>query len=820
MTILSVLAEILFVGHSLVGPNLPPLLEVGLIARGQTEARVRAQVINGAPLAWQWDHSAEAEGVDARVVLATEDVDALVLTEAIPLADQVQWNDSATQVARFAALAWERSPETRVYLYETWHSLASGPGAVIEGDAGAGVPWRERLVADLPVWEGLGHAANAARPPGADPVRIIPAGQAMGLVADAAAAGQLPGIDDIRDLFADDIHPNGKGLYLVAMVHLATLSGQSPEGLPARLTRQWQNRESVISDDLALALQRIAWQAAEAQRLREDAGPSAPLPVAVPEPAAPAPAPVDLAALTPVTNPALALGLAGVNDWTVQQPFLDVMKTARPWTGHLPGQWGGMTHDELQAAGWLDENGWPKAIPPQLTGLATLVLTDLPADAGGVAGRYVLRWQGRGEVLVEGLARNLTPVPGGLAFDYLPGPGAVILTIAASDPADPLRAITLVREDRQAALDGGAIFNPDWLGRIRGVKAIRFMDWMMANDSTLARIEDSPKVDDFTWARNGVPIEVMVALANELDADPWFTMPHLADDALNRFYAETVAELLEPGLRAHVEYSNEVWNLQFAQARWAEDQGRARWGREWGGTQFYGLRAAEVMAIWSAAFGEAAPRRLVRVVAVQTGVPGMEEAILTAPLAVADGARPPVESFDAYAVTGYFSGLLGTEEKVPLVRGWLAKSAAADPAQPYALAVARAAEEMADGRHSGMTENSLEDLLTRILPYQAGVARKHGLTLMMYEGGTHVVGIGPVVEDAELAAFFQHLNYTPEVGALYTELLEGWAKVTDAPFNAFVDVYSPGKWGSWGALRHLGDDNPRWLALARGCGGC
>jgi hypothetical protein len=51
-------------------------------------------------------------------------------------------------------------------------------------------------------------------------------------------------------------------------------------------------------------------------------------------------------------------------------------------------------------------------------------------------------------------------------------------------------------------------------------------------------------------------------------------------------------------------------------------------------------------------------------------------------------------------------------------------------------------------------------------------------------------------------------------------LLAGWRLISDQPFNAFVDVYSPGKWGSWGALRHLGDDSPRWQALAKGCHGC
>jgi hypothetical protein len=77
-----------------------------------------------------------------------------------------------------------------------------------------------------------------------------------------------------------------------------------------------------------------------------------------------------------------------------------------------------------------------------------------------------------------------------------------------------------------------------------------------------------------------------------------------------------------------------------------------------------------------------------------------------------------------------------------------------------------------------------------------------------------------MVDDPDLTAFFQHLNYTPEMGELYTRLIDGWAGLTDAPFNGFVDVDVPSKWGSWGALRHLGDDNPRWSALAGTCAAC
>lgn len=537
-------------------------------------------------------------------------------------------------------------------------------------------------------------------------------------------------------------------------------------------------------------------------------------------------------ALTPIRNPDLAFGLNGVADWSVQQPFLDVMKTARPWVGHLPGQWGGWEHDDLAAGGWLDENGWLRGMPPELTGVSTMILTDLPADAGAVAGRYRLTHSGKGDLQVLGRATAVRRTSGGLSFDFTPGEGGVILMIARTDPADPVRNISVVREDRVAALAAGELFNPDWLARLRGARLLRFMDWMATNDSTLAHFEDRPKPEDFTWARNGVPMEVMIALANELQADPWFTLPHPADDALARGYAEMVRDGLAPGLTAHVEFSNEIWNRQFAQARWAEEQGQARWGRPDTWVEFAALRAAEVMDIWAQAFA-GQPDRLVRVIGVQTGWLGLEDLILNGPDLAAEGIDLSGR-FDAYAVAGYFGGNLASESKMPLVKAWLAESRAAAESAAGAgsgrdayiarhrldLAVARAAQELRDGSLSGNPEDSLNRLLGEVLPHHAAAARARGLDLVMYEGGSHVVGQGMLVGDAELTDFLIHLNYSPEMGSLYRDLLAGWAGLADAPFNAFVDVSHPSQWGSWGALRHLTDDNPRWQALATGCPGC
>lgn len=810
MSVTSFLADILMIGHSLFGSNLPDLTESAL-RQLSGPTRVETQIINGASLAYNWDHSAEAEGIDARARLATAPTDVLILTEAVPVAPHVAWSDTAGSIARFAELARAANPDTQVFLFEGWPGRNLNPDADTKDDPHANLPWRERVARDLPLWQ---QAAG-------ETARLIPAGQAFALLDDEIAAGRVPGFSSLEAFFSDDIHLSAKGHYFAALVIAAAVSNKSPEGLPARLTRIWLSRDAQMTEDQARSLQRVAWQAVTTERPFVAApspapSPTEPAPSAEPVADAPAPAFPDFA---PITNPTLSLGLSGVNDWSVQQPFLDVMKTARPWVGHLKGQWGGWSHDDLARAGFLDAEGWPKALPPELSALSTLVLTDLPPDAGGVAGRYVLRWEGSGTLAVEGRAVVIETSPGRILLDYAPGEGSVIITLSSIDPAAPIRNISLVRADRVEAHAAGALFNPDWLARIRGVKAVRFMDWMATNDSALARSEDRPKPSHYSWARNGVPMEILIALANELDADPWFNLPHLAEDGLVRDLAVLAHAGLEPGRVAHVEFSNEVWNWQFSQARWADEQGKALWQRDDTWVQFYARRAAEVANIWAEVFSDD-PGRLVRVIGVQTGWLGLEEQILDAPLVQAEGRPRPVESFDAYAVTGYFSARLGVEDKRAVVMSWLAESRSADPEHPFQMANARAAQELRDGSVTADPADSLTELLAATLPYHAAIAADRGLKLVMYEGGSHVTASGPLIDDAELTAFFTQLNYSPEMGALYAELLAGWQLISDQPFNAFVDVAPPGKFGSWGALRHLADDNPRWQALREGCTAC
>lgn len=809
MNLLGILLSVLLVGHSLFGQKSPPMLEQLLLAQG-ADQQVVAQIINGAPLRYNWENGATAQGVNARDHLAQGNVDVVILTEAQPLAEHVKWSDTSGHALNYYQLATRANARAQVYLQETW---PAGVGSL---------DWRGNLDAQLALWQGIVSEVNTNRDAASPAMRLIPAGQAMAHLNDAIARGEVPGLVSITALFDDDIHLNDLGHYYVALVQYAVLTGQNPEGLPHRLNDPWGKPYSAPSADLAGHLQRVAWAvvtssgATRAAAIATEAKPDI-----VPSP--------------------MGIGLAEIADWSTQQPFLDVMKTARPWILHKRGQWGGGDYRELALAGHLDAYGWPKRLPRDLGTVGTVILSDMPAEAASLAGRYHLSFDGTGIVEISGRASNVRYGKGEVTFDYTPGPGVVEIRLQRSDPArngDYIRNIRVVKAAHIDRLRVGEIFNPDWLERIDGFEVLRFMDWMATNNATLSQWQDRPLPQDYTYALKGVPLEVLLALVRQTGVDPWFTLPHLADDDYVHRFATMAQGGIAPGQSVYVEFSNEVWNWQFEQAKWADDAARARWDAESAGAQYHGMRAAQMAQIFSDVFdAEDAGPELVNVIATQTGWLGLEDSILNAPLWLAETGidQPPAIYFDAYAVTGYFGGILGIENRAALVRGWIDESRDAAQqagqaqglsgatlddymtAHRFDLATQRAGEELRAGALSGDPADTMADLLGRVLPYHAQAAAKERLELVMYEGGSHVVGLGPIVDDPDLTAFFTAFNYSPEMGALYTDLIAGWKKLGGGTFAAYADVQNPTKWGSWGTLRYLSDNNPRWQALT--CGG-
>lgn len=516
---------------------------------------------------------------------------------------------------------------------------------------------------------------------------------------------------------------------------------------------------------------------------------------AVQPPSGPEPA---LSALgTSLPNPSVGMNLAPITDWSTEYPFIDLMRTAREWIAHRPGEWGGVAQSALAAV--QDANGWPTAMPAGASHLTTMVLSELPAAMTSAAGRYRLTYTGRGKIEIWGNARNIAASAGTIRFDHVPtGGGSVFIDIKEIDPTSPIRITGIVNERHAAAFDAGEVFNPEWLALIRDFRVLRFMNWSKTNNSTESAWSDRPRRGDYTWQRRGIPLEIMVRLANHIGADPWFCLPHLATaDYMTRF-TTLVLDRLNPRLKAHFEYSNEVWNWMFRQADWCNAEAQKLWpGYGEGWVEYYAHKSVQMARIVDAVYG-AEKHRAVKVLGMHTGWQGLEYQILngTRWRQTFNQAQPPSAYFDAYAVTGYFGSDLGNENGGRVTMGWL---------DQYG-------EAGALDRAFSALGSSVTGLLST-WRYHKAAADKAGLKLVMYEGGSHVVGLGQWQENARLTAFFAKLHRDPRFGPLYTRMLANWRDVGGGANALFDDIEGHSKYGPWGHLEHINDQSVRWDAL-------
>jgi hypothetical protein len=249
--------SVFLIGHSLVNHEMPRMLEALVEDAGFVYTGGR-QIINGANLQWQWNNSHDAEGTDARQALPSGDWDVLVMTEAVPLDNHLTWSDTYLFAGHFHDLAVEANPQTRTFIYETWHCINSGLPQGCDWDDADDVPWRDRLDQDLVKWQGIANHLNDEFD--GPEVLLIPAGQALARLHDRALEGEVPGISNAFDLFSDDIHLTDTGNYYVALVMFASIYEQSPEGLTYQIANEWSVPYALPDQATALALQTLAWE--------------------------------------------------------------------------------------------------------------------------------------------------------------------------------------------------------------------------------------------------------------------------------------------------------------------------------------------------------------------------------------------------------------------------------------------------------------------------------------------------------------------------------------------------------------------------------
>ncbi len=249
--------RVFYLGHSLINFEIPNIVQK-LSEASNTKLHSQRNIGNGANLSWHWTQRHTGQGDRWDTTLANQEFDQFILTEAIALKAHLKWSNTYGYLDSLYNYAAKKSPNIKLFVYETWHCINSGTSTKCMYDDDSHIPWVERLTLDLPLWEGIAEHLNKRKP---NTAFLVPGGQGILRLHNAIQEGRLPGFTSSRQLFSDDIHLTNIGNYFIACIMYSVIHKKSPEGLPNRLATQWGVPYEVFPTPAqALELQKIAWE--------------------------------------------------------------------------------------------------------------------------------------------------------------------------------------------------------------------------------------------------------------------------------------------------------------------------------------------------------------------------------------------------------------------------------------------------------------------------------------------------------------------------------------------------------------------------------
>jgi len=477
------------------------------------------------------------------------------------------------------------------------------------------------------------------------------------------------------------------------------------------------------------------------------------------------------------------------NDASV--PFVDLMKMAMPFEEARP--W--LTKGTVK----YDKNGWPTYIAKG-SQAGTRFLNDLPA--GTIPnGHYTVLYQGEGILEYNHDARLVHRSHGRDVIAINAGKDKIlraILKIHATDPNNPLRNIRILLpggicannqfkrvntakqchnsqfisfEKKHAEI----IFNPEYLNYMKDFKVIRFMNMSGITRSPISQWSKRNTINKQTWSGKsgvrGAPVEIMVALANKLEADPWFNIPHKANDNYVRQFASVVKKQLEPNLKAYIEYTNEAWNGIFTQTEYVKQQGlrlKLDKNKHKAGYKYYSMRSVQIFKIWESAFGST--DNLIRVMGAWTPYERLTDMLLSH--------KSAYKKTDVLAIAPYFYPKLSSARK------------------------ARTTKDIFTSLYDEKEPNSIPNVIN-LIKAQAKKAKQYGVQLVAYEGGQHLVDWDNRNTKLNPTKLFIQANKSQGMEKAHTDLLKGWKKAGGTLFVNFSAPRTSAWYGSWGTKEYL-----------------
>lgn len=478
-----------------------------------------------------------------------------------------------------------------------------------------------------------------------------------------------------------------------------------------------------------------------------------------------------------VTRGPLGTNLGAVNYYDGTVPFADLMDQASEWVSQRTG--GGWGSGGALA---LRRDGWPSSL--RAGQFATAVLADVHYPSG----TYTVLWSGRGTFDINGRRFGSLASAGGTGTIRLDGSSTVLLNLRSTEPNDPIRSIGV----RVPGESRTAVFRSAYLRQLAPYRVLRFMDWQRTNSTdadprrTFTCLDRTLPSSASQGTSAGVSIERMVDLANRVDADPWFTIPHEASIEWVRCHARIVAARLEPGLTPRYEFSNETWNPQFRAYGALEAEGMAAGLGDGDGFLALQQRHAQRHVAAMNAIGpifDAAGRTVIRVLSGQAANAWVLDQRL--------GSAGAAAVTDEIAIAPYVH---------------VAGRNLFDPVDAAEVATWSRSQLFAalDVALTGEVDGWIRD--------HVALAATWKRRLVTYEGGQHLAG--DTADDA-LTTLLTGVNRGGRMETMYLKYLDLWRRLSRGSlFMHFTDVGPATRYGSWGALETAEQStSPKYAAL-------
>lgn len=510
------------------------------------------------------------------------------------------------------------------------------------------------------------------------------------------------------------------------------------------------------------------------------------------------------------------------NNWL----FKDVFKQADPLFSGTYSVWN--DGNQLEK----DQFGWVMSLQPAQIA-KTIVIG---ASENAPTGIYTILYDGEGKLEYPGA--NITNTSPG-RDEIQVGKGGFNLYITKTNPADYIRNIRVL-------LPGGSCnnafnyaknstdcagnykpfedtyqsepFHPIFLAEHRPFKTIRLTDLMVTNrlvnkpdnqePKQVIDWDDYPTRSDATWSP--VPVEILVNLANTLQADAYINIPHTANNNFVKTLAKVTKATLDKDLNLYVEYSNEVFNSDFEQYHWMNQHGCDMYGNKFYdgscgndllnlGKKYYAVRTGEVMKIFSDVYGDETKERLTRVLGGRAG--GATWYSDRQFFETIENGQRVYEYIDAYAIDPYFgTGMKFSSLEEPFYQ---VNSARNDvPAGTYQIIA-----------NEAKTYGDVITWIKRDIKHLNQEASLKHIKLIAFEGGQNLYG-NQTPEQTEL---LKNINQDPRMQAVYSQFLNLWnSETNNALFIHFTGPSTWSQWGTWGSKEFQGQpriEAPKYNAL-------